>query len=236
MKNKGLKITSAILCLLVIIGAAIVYYLYDNGLFKPAHGYAEPKDNQIRVACVGDSVTYGMTMKHWRKNAYPFVLREMLGEDYCVENFGFSGRTVMTSGDRPFVKEKLYTQSLDFQPDIVILQIGSNDSKSYNWNTGEEFTAEYEKLLLSYINLESKPEVIIMTPPPAYSSKYGIDGEIIQYEIYPCVLDVAEKYDLEVIDLHAAFAAKPELFNDGLHPNENGAQIIAREVFEKVKD
>lgn len=227
-----------ILCAVIIIAGGVCFYLWNNGQFKPAHGYIEPKDNQIRVACVGDSVTYGMTMKNWSKNAYPFVLRQMLGENYCTENFGFSGRTVMLSGDRPYMKEKLYEQSLDFNPDIVILQIGSNDSKSYNWKGVDEFKADYEKLLESYISLESKPRVIVCTPPPAFEYKgkvkYDIEAQTISEEIAPTVLEIAEKYNLEVINLMSVFDSCPGLFNDGLHPNEEGALEFAKEVYNLI--
>lgn len=238
MKNKFLKISALILCAVIFAGTFTVYFLYDNGQFKPAHGYVEPKDTQIRVACVGDSVTYGMTMKSWRKNAYPFLLREMLGEKYCVENFGFSGRTVSESGDRPYMSEKLYNQSIEFNPDIVILQIGSNDSKSYNWKSTDEFILSYKKLLESYINLPSQPEIIICTPPPAFKYegrvKYDIDATVIENEIAPAVRNIALEYNLELIDLMEIFCGQPELFNDGLHPNEKGAEIFAQKVFDII--
>lgn len=227
-------------CSVLLIAGGVIFHLWNNGQFKPYHGYVEPKENQIRVACVGDSVTYGMTMKNWSKNAYPFVLRRMLGDEYCVENFGFSGRTVMLSGDRPYMNEKLYNQSLEFNPDIVILQIGSNDSKSYNWKGVEEFKKDYEKLLESYLSLPSKPRVIICTPPPAFEYKgkvkYDIEAETISDEIAPAVMAIAIKYKLETIDLMSLFEDSPGLFNDGLHPNEDGALQFAREVYKLIKD
>lgn len=232
------KIISILLALIIVFGAAC-FYLWNNGQFKPAHGYVEPKENQIRVACVGDSVTYGMTMKGWRKNAYPFVLRQMLGDNYCVENYGFSGRTVMLSGDRPYMNEKLYKKSLEFKPDIVILQIGSNDSKSYNWKGSDEFKRDYEALLESYISLSSKPRVIVCTPPPAFEYngkvKYDIEAVTISEKIVPAVREIADKYNLETIDLMSLFDGCAGLFNDGLHPNEEGALEIAKSVYDLIK-
>lgn len=233
------KIFSILAAALVLTACAVCIYLYDNGLFKPSHKLTQPGENQIRVACVGDSVTYGMTMKHWGKNAYPFVLGEMLGDMFCTENFGFSGRTVMTSGDRPYVNEKLYSKTLEFEPQVVILQIGSNDSKSYNWKGVDGFVKDYETLLESYINLSSKPTVYICTPPPAFEKdgkvRYDIEKDVIADEIVPAVRKIAESYGIEIIDLYDMFDGRPELFNDGLHPNEEGASMIAQAVYEKLK-
>lgn len=62
------------------------------------------KEGQIKVACIGDSITYGSY--HLTKRNYPAVLSKMLGDGYCVNNFGFSGRTAMKDGDMPYVKDK----------------------------------------------------------------------------------------------------------------------------------
>ena len=240
MKNKGktVKILSAVLAVIIGMAVCICVYLYENGLFKPAHNNVKVKDGQIKVACVGDSVTYGMRMKNWNENAYPFVLRSLLGEGYCVQNFGFSGRTVMLSGDRPYMNEKLYRQSLEFEPDIVILQIGSNDSKPYNWKDSETFKADYQTLLDSYKNLSSNPKIFICTPPPAFAVNgvvaYDIQAETISNEITFAIREIAQEEDIEVIELQELFDGKSELFVDGLHPNVDGGKLLAYAVYEVI--
>lgn len=238
MKKKILIIPIIIAVVIIISACATVSYLYSNGLFKPAHNFTKAKDNQIKVACVGDSVTYGMKMKNWPKNAYPFVLRNMLGATYSVQNFGFSGRTVMLSADRPYMNEKLYNKSLQFNPDIVILQIGSNDSKSENWTNVQEFKRDYITLLESYMKLSSNPKIFICTPPPAFpygdEILYDINAQIIENEICTAIKDVAGKYGIEIIDLQDIFANKAELFADGLHPNIDGGKLLAESVYSKI--
>ncbi len=212
--------------------------LYENGLFFPSHRYSKPEDHQIKVACVGYSITYGMKLKNWDKNAYPFVLRDLLGPSFCVENFGFSGRTVQKSADKPYTREKLYSQSLAFEPDIVILQIGTNDSKTFNWIDTDSFRKEYEELLDSYLNLPSKPKVILCAPPPAFKTpvllKTSIQASVIENEICPAVKEIAKERKLQLIDLFEVFDGKSELFTDGLHPNEKGAKLYAQTVFEAL--
>ena len=43
---------------------------------------------KIKVACVGNSITYGYTLPDRETNAYPAKLQKMLGDDYVVGNFG----------------------------------------------------------------------------------------------------------------------------------------------------
>jgi len=44
-------------------------------------GYAQDK---IKVACVGDSITYGLGVSSWPENNYPVVLENLLGTEYHV--------------------------------------------------------------------------------------------------------------------------------------------------------
>ena len=56
--NKKLKILLIALAALAVIIAVAVVYLYSNGL-SGIHNYSEAQKGQIKVACVGDSITYG---------------------------------------------------------------------------------------------------------------------------------------------------------------------------------
>ena len=214
--------------------------MYQNGNFRQIHPYTEPSDGQIRVACVGDSITYGYGIKGWKENAYPVVLGRLLGDKYCVNNFGYTGRTVQTDGNKPFTKEKLYQKSLDYQPDIVVLMLGSNDSKPCNWHGIDAFKAAYGEIIDSYLGLESKPKVYIMTPPPVFPSKsgkvlYDLDATLISGDITLAAKQLAEEKGLTLIDMNAVFADRSDLFSDGAHPTAEGAKLFAKTVFEAIK-
>ena len=86
-----------------------------------------------RVACIGNSITYGYGLKNRSEECYPAVLGIMLGENYTVENFGISARTLLNKGDHPYMQEKLFTEARAFHPDIVIIKLGTNDTKPHNW-------------------------------------------------------------------------------------------------------
>ena len=113
----------------VLLAAIIIFILFYFGLVNPYHPIKKAKKGQIKVACVGDSITYGCMVANRNKNSYPTVLNGLLGEGYCVANFGYTDRTAIKTADRPYTAEKLYQQSLKFKPDVVVILLGSNDSK-----------------------------------------------------------------------------------------------------------
>lgn len=62
----------------------------------------------------------------------------------------------------------------------------------------------------------------------------GINDDIISKEIIPMIKKLAKKNDLSVIDLHTAMDGMPELFPDRIHPNEKGAQVMAKAVYQSI--
>ena len=104
-----------------LILAIVFSYLY----FKMLSGirlYKNVKDT-IKVACVGDSVTYGYGISNWPKNNYPFILERFLGDEYTVNNYGFCGFCVQSDGNKPYPSKSPYKKSLEFEPDIVIFML-----------------------------------------------------------------------------------------------------------------
>jgi len=183
---------------------------------------AEP----IKVACVGDSITQGAGAKSGQ--SYPSQLQALLGEGYQVGNFGVSGRTLLKKGDFPYWKEKKYQDALAMEPAIVVIMLGTNDTKPQNWKFEAEFDADYRELVKSFQALKSKPKVFVCRPVPVPGQgNYGINEENIQKEI-PRVDALAKELGCGVIDMHAALAKTPELLPDRVHPNTAGAGEMAK--------
>ena len=187
-----------------------------------------------KVACVGDSITAGSGIKNPAKDSYPAVLGALLGADFEVKNFGVSGRTLLNSGDFPYTKEKKYAQSLEFKPDIVIIKLGTNDSKPQNWKHKAEFEADFKKLVKSYQDLPSKPKIIIATQMYVAKSAWGITNKVVENEVLPLTLKLAKELGLPVIDFYAAFDGRADLLCDGVHPNEAGARKMAEICRDKI--
>lgn len=223
----------------IVIAVIIVSVLFYFGFMDFYHPMKKADKHQIKVACVGDSITFGCTVRCWRKNNYPAVLGALLGEKYCVNNFGYTNRTVIKTADYPYTKEKLYQQSLDFNPDIVVIMLGSNDSKENNWNK-EKFVKDYIEIINSYLELKSSPDVYVLVPSPMFEVMgkvmWQLRKDIMVDEICPAVKQIAEKTGAKCIDMYGVFENKKELFSDGVHPNAKGSKLFAQKVYEEIID
>ena len=193
-------------------------------------------ENAIRIACIGDSITYGYGLYDRDRDSYPAVLQQLLGEKYEVINFGLSGRTAELSGDKPYMAEDYYEDSKAFSPNIVILMLGTNDTKKINWNK-IQFINDYRFLLDSYLSLPSNPTVYVMLPPPLFGMKKKDtypNQIILSTQTIPLIKVIASQKKLPVIDVYSAFENKPYLLSDGCHPNEVGAESIAKLVYNQI--
>ncbi len=222
---------------MVILLAAVVlvfFVLFNSGFFGG-------KDERIRVSCVGDSLTYGSgVLKTRETDAYPAQLQIKMGTDHLVSNFGLRNATASASGDLPYVESEEYQQSLKSKPDIVVLMLGTNDTKTYNWNASD-YEAGLKELVESYQQLDTKPTVYLMRSPYCYS----LDGsDVAEYDIQPAVVadelggiveKVASETGVEVIDLYQLTEGQDELYTDGIHFNANGYELIADEVYSNLK-
>ena len=184
----------------------------------------------IKIACVGDSITFGATLKDREHESYPAQLQRMLGERYQVGNLGYSGATLLKKGNRPYWDSRRFAAALEFAPDIVVIKLGTNDSKPDNWKHKDEFHNDLIDLVKRFQALPCHPTVWLCHPVPAFPGNYGIRDEVIREEIIPIIDAVAKEQNLKVIDLYAALSGKKDLFPDTIHPNAEGARLIAREV------
>lgn len=190
---------------------------------------AAPQSEKIRVACVGDSITFGACVQDREKNCYPAVLGGLLGEKYDVRNFGVNGATLLKKGDLPWWNVDAYRNATAFDPNIVIIKLGSNDTKPQNWKSKADFEADYKALIRHFKELPAKPAVWVALPVPVLKDNFGINKKSAEEE-QPMILKVAKDEGCPVIDLYAAVATKDLFDQDGIHPNAAGAKKIAEAV------
>jgi lysophospholipase L1-like esterase len=188
----------------------------------------------IKISCIGNSITYGDGIADREKNSYPVVLGRILGKGYEVKNFGVSGRTLLRKGDYPYWNEKTYQDALEFLPDIVIIKLGTNDSKPQNWKYKSEFEKDYGDLIDSFKKLSTNPKIFICKPVPAFKLIWGINDSVIVNEMTPIIENVSKEKKVEIINLYVPFKDQGRLFPDGIHPNEEGAAMMAKEIYKAI--
>jgi lysophospholipase L1-like esterase len=186
----------------------------------------EDYQNTIRVACVGDSITAGVGAEHGRD--YPAQLGKLLGSKWEVRNFGVSGSTLLNHGDKPYQKENAFKAALAYKPNVVLIMLGTNDTKPQNWKLKDQFAADYKDLIGQFAKLPSKPRIFICRPVPVPGAgNYGINEAGVKEEI-PLIDKVAADTTSGEIDMHAALADHPETLPDRVHPNTAGAEAMAK--------
>ena len=195
--------------------AAVVLWAF------PAHA--------AKIACVGDSITYGYGLGSPSTESYPAQLAARLGSAHTVQNFGVSGATLLKNGDKPYWNEAAYGSSGNFDPDVVVIMLGTNDAKPQNWSKVAEFAPNYAELIQHYRALGAL--VYVATPPPVYSpGAFDIPPDVVAEEVVPRVRTVATDANAPLVDVFTALSGKAADFPDTVHPNAEGAGLIADAV------
>jgi lysophospholipase L1-like esterase len=192
----------------------------------------------IKIACIGDSITNGNGTSDPNKWAYPMQLGRIIGSDYTVSKFGVSGSTILKKGDLPYWNQTAFTDSQNFLPDMVIIQFGSNDCKSQNWQYSSEFISDYTEMINIYKNLVSHPRVFISLPPTVYTDDptqaWGITNSVLLNQVIPQIRQVAVNTGCTLIDNNTITQNMSAYFPDRVHPNNDGAAILANNVYTKI--
>jgi lysophospholipase L1-like esterase len=152
-----------------------------------------------------------------------------------VGNFGVGGTTVLLNTETPYMHTSAYKDALAFQPDIVIIMLGTNDAQPNLKQYNASFVGDYVKLINSFKALESKPEIWIVLPPPIFSNQSGrMDPVYFTNTIIPDIRQAANQTNLPIINVYSALEDHPNYFTDGLHPNRSGAELIANEIYNSI--
>ncbi len=197
---------------------------------------ADEEDLPI-IACIGASITEGAGAENFYLESYPAQLQNALDGAYNVINFGNSGKTVREDlgDDVAWLKQYQWQGVQAIVPDIAILNIGTNDSKTSNSpvSTYESFYAAYQHLIDELLKVNPEMKIVICTVPYAYSSIWDISNDNIANIIAPVQRDIAKENGYTLIDLYEYSQGKAHLFPDGVHPNTRGYEMFVK-IIKKV--
>jgi acyl-CoA thioesterase-1 len=205
--------------------SAVVIVIFVASL---AAFFYEPKSvaaSTIRVACVGDSIT--------SDTAYTDELSSMLGTNYTLRNFGVGRTTVSLQFNKPYMNQPAFQDAQGFSPDIVVILLGTNDAY-LSEQQRSNFVNDYTALINSFRSLPSNPEVYIVIPPPVFNNTMGLPAEILDNDVIPLVNQTATNLGLPTIDVNTPMLDNPEYFRDGVHPDIEGSQAIASEIYDAI--
>jgi len=184
----------------------------------------------VIVACIGASDV--STPTPYGTPNWPVYIAPMLGDGYTVDDFGASGTDMITNGDSPYWDTSQYPESTDSSADVVIIMLGSNDSKPENWAYQTNYVPDYERMIAHYRDLPTHPRIYLNTLLTAYGAgNYGITDPIVTGIITPWIKQIGFDEGCPVIDINAATKNMPQNFPDNIHPDIAGAQVVAATVF-----
>jgi lysophospholipase L1-like esterase len=241
--NKTSKILAGALAVLVMFSLAIAVYFFT----------APPPTHKVRIACVGDSLT--------QSSGYPYELWQMLGKSgpytmgdyivtydgdnetpsngtgYAVGNFGAGSTTVLLNTETPYMNSTMFPLALNYDPDIVVIMLGTNDAQPNLEIYNASFVGDYVTLIDAFKALPSSPEIWIALPPPIIGNQSGsIDPQYFQQTIIPLIEEVANQTGLPTINVYGAFEGLDcsKYYRDGVHVNNAGAEIITQTIYNAV--
>ena len=212
--NRKMKLFAIGIAILILVSGIAAYSFATTNIVvtKP-----------IRVACVGDSITEG--------SGYPYKLNLLLGSNYIVGNFGVSGSTVSVNSKKPYIIQPEFQKAKNFQPDIIIIMLGTNDANvDITPNDDQGFEVDYAQLVTSFQELEGNQQIFVVKSPPILTNNSSYNNTYLENTVIPHIDKLADQLGLPTIDVYSAFSNNIDYFMDGVHPDSDGATLIAATV------
>lgn len=195
------------------------------------------QQHRIKVACIGNSITYGYGLPDRATQSYPVQLQKMLGESYQVENFGKSGATLLNKGHRPYMQQDEYHRAIDFAGDIVVIHLGINDTDPRDWPDYRDFfVKDYIALIDSFrvANPETRIMIARLTPIADRHPRFLSGTRDWHGEIQLAIENVARYAGVQLIDFHKPLYPYPFMLTDAVHPDPEGAFVLAQTVYSAI--
>lgn len=181
----------------------------------------------LRIACIGNSITAAGGLY----DSYPAQMHTLLGAGYDIRNFGVNGKTMLKNGNDPYWNNEAFSNALGFEPNIVTIMLGTNDSKPQNWEPfKDEFEDDYKAMIDTFQALPSNPEIYLCIPAKVFDNSYDIlDSNIVKIKLI--IEQIGAELNLPLIDCYTFFEDRPDLFTDGVHPTYNGMWEYAKMIY-----
>lgn len=201
--------------------------------------FTSAQQHQIRIACVGNSITYGSGLPDPSSQCYPaqlqVLLEQIYGDTCIVKNFSNPGRTMLKKGDLPLWNEKEFSDAYMYAPNICLILLGTNDSKPFNWDVhGDEFVPDYLSMIDTFLVRNPKVKFIVCYPPPAYETVYEISNLNIVNGVIPAIDSILKVRDAVLVDFYNPLVDSVNLFPDKIHPGIQGSVVMAELVRDKI--
>jgi lysophospholipase L1-like esterase len=224
----------------IILPLAFILFCFLNPLIIRAQN--------LRIACIGNSITFGARLDNPNNESYPAVLSEMLKANYYrnyeIKNFGIGGATILRFGTPNLWP--LIDSLQNFKPDIVIIKAGTNETVGIprlNWENINEFEKDYSDYISLIRKINPDCRIVICSPLDMVIQTEDLSPERITdlngrrpriWELRKRIKKIASAENTYFLDLTSPFKGKANLMTkkDGVHPNKDGYVYLASLVYD----
>jgi len=193
--------------------------------------FQKGRADQIKVGCVGDSITAGVHSSGGN-HTYPGQLGIMLGDKYAVTNLGACGSTMLKGANSPYWKRPQFNTLTAGKWDVIIIMLGTNDAKDTgshgpnNWHhdcggpdattvTGCQFAEDYAdfiKVVKGLGTTAAGPNIFVAIPPPLMAKDSIGANQTVINSVYPKLVPLigtANGIKNAPIDVFTGMGGKP---------------------------
>ena len=211
-----------------------------------------------RIMCFGDSLTWGWvpviegvpTTRYPADIRWTGILQRELGDSFLIIEEGLSGRTTTLSDPTdPRLDGSAYLPSAlasHLPLDLVILMLGTNDTKAYFHRSAFEVTAGLSKLIGQILSSAGgvgtaypAPQILMIAPPPLtpmphpyFQALFGGSHEKSS-EFGRLYRDLADFMKIHFLDAGSVISTDGV---DGIHFTEENNRDLGEAVAAKVRD
>lgn len=224
---KNLRIIVVLLVCVLLFGAFSTFKDFEINPDKTDNGDAGDSTisgidySKLTYSALGDSIT-----EAYQKTAYPIIVKRILGLKNGI-NYGIGGTTV-SNYNNGFVNRY---SSMSSDSDIISIQGGINDSRFVELGTIDSFDEStfmgaYNSLIKNVQEKYPDAFVFLISMPKTYNSTcldIYVTGNEFGYNYLDyanAVHEIADKWNLPVLDLYVDSFCEDTKLTDGCHPSQ----------------
>jgi acyl-CoA thioesterase-1 len=196
----------------------------SNDAAPAAAAAAQPaaQPSRPRIVALGDSLTAGLGLPE--SESYPSLLQQNIDAD----GYAFEVVNAGVSGDTSAGGLRRLDWALEGDVKILILALGANDALR-----GLSVT-EMRRNLEAIIQGAQERNVAVLLAGMEAPPNYGLEYTVQFRQVYR---DLAREHDLVYVPFLLEGVAGQSGYNqsDGIHPNREGARLVAETIWRALK-
>ena len=86
----------------------------------------------------------------------------------------------------------------------------------------------------AFKQLEGTQLIWVVKSPPIFTNNSSYNNSYLEGTVLPQIDKLADQMNLPTVDMYSALGNHSDYFMDGVHPDSNGASLIASNVYDAI--